>query len=323
MNRCIGCGSVLQSDNKDNLGYVKDVSMELCERCFRIRHYNEYRKVDKDNSYYLDIIKKIERTEDLVVLVTDFLNLDLLIDIKNPVILVIGKRDLIPRGIEENKLLNSIGDNLNVVSKMTLCSKNNYNLDLLYEKINKYKNSKNVYVIGFTNAGKSTLINKIIKNYGVSDKYITTSNLPSTTLDLIKVNIKNDLTLIDTPGLLDEGSVLLKAGDKLLKKIALSGEIRPITIQVKVRQSIIIEDIVRMDVEDKTSLIFYMSNGLKINRLYKQNEILNNLKKERIFIRKNHDLVIKGLGFVKVCSDVYITLYLDENVKYVIRQSII
>ncbi len=125
MNRCIGCGSVLQSDNKDNLGYVKDVSMELCERCFRIRHYNEYRKVDKDNSYYLDIIKKIERTEDLVVLVTDFLNLDLLIDIKNPVILVIGKRDLIPRGIEENKLLNSIGDNLNVVSKMTICSKNN------------------------------------------------------------------------------------------------------------------------------------------------------------------------------------------------------
>ena len=320
MNKCQGCGSVLQSDNKDKEGYVKDLSMPLCERCFKIRNYNEYKKIDKSNDYYLDIIKKIEETGDLVVLVTDFLNLDSLINIKNPVILVVGKKDLIPRGIDDDKLLSNIGSDLNIVYKMTICSKNNYNLDLLYEKINQYKKSKNVYVVGFTNAGKSTLINKIIKNYGTGDKYITTSNLPSTTLDLIRASINDDLTLIDTPGVLDEGSIFLNADDRLLKKIALSKEIKPITIQVKSSQSIIIDDIVRMDVEDKTNLIFYISNNLKINRVYKDTEILSNLKKEKIFVLKDHDLVIKGLGFIRICCDTHITLYLDKNVKYVIRQ---
>ena len=52
--------------------------------------------------------------------------------------------------------------------------------------IMKYKKSNNVYVIGYTNAGKSTLVNKFLKNYGSYNGEITVSNLPSTTLDLIE-----------------------------------------------------------------------------------------------------------------------------------------
>ena len=37
---------------------------------------------------------------------------------------------------------------------------------------------------------------------------ITVSNLPSTTLDLIENKINDELTLIDTPGLLDNGSMI-------------------------------------------------------------------------------------------------------------------
>ena len=323
MNKCEGCGSILQNENPNNEGYVKDLSKPLCQRCFRIRHYNEYKKIDKDNKYYLNIINKIEKTNDLVILVTDFLNLDLLINIKNPAILVIAKRDLIPRNIDEDKLLKNIKTTKNIIDKIIISSKNNYNLDLLYQKINQYKKTKNVYVIGFTNAGKSTLINKIIKNYGEEENYLTTSNLPSTTLDLIKININESLTLIDTPGLLDEGSIVLEADDKLLKKITPSKEIKPITIQVKTPQSILIDDIAKIDIQEKTNLIFYISNNLKIDRFYKENNKLNNLKKQTITIKKNHDLVIKGLGFIKVTTDTTLTLYLDEKIKFIIRQSII
>ena len=38
MNRCVGCGSLLQSHDKEKEGYTKDISNTLCERCFRIRH---------------------------------------------------------------------------------------------------------------------------------------------------------------------------------------------------------------------------------------------------------------------------------------------
>lgn len=323
MNKCEGCGSILQNENPNNEGYVKDLSKKLCQRCFRIRHYNEYKKIDKDNNYYLSIINKIEKTNDLVVLVTDFLNLDLLINIKNPTILVLSKRDLIPRNIDEEKLLKDIKTNTNIIDKIIISSKNNYNLDLLYEKIKKYKKTKNVYVIGFTNAGKSTLINKIIKNYGEDENYLTTSNLPSTTLDLIKININETLTLIDTPGLLDEGSIILNADDKLLKKITPSKEIKPITIQVKIPQSIIIDEIAKIDIKEKTNLIFYISNNLKIDRFYKENSKLSELKKQTINIKKNHDLVIKGLGFIKATADTKLTLYIDEKIKFIIRQSII
>ena len=120
MTKCLGCGTVLQNTNPDFEGYVKDLSKSFCERCFKIRNYNEYRFIDKDNEFYLDIIKKIEKTNDLVLLVTDFLNTSLVdeIHIKNPVILVLAKRDLIPRSLYEDKILNNINSNLNFVSKV-------------------------------------------------------------------------------------------------------------------------------------------------------------------------------------------------------------
>ena len=76
MTKCLGCGAILQNTDKDKEGYVKDLNKTLCERCFRIRNYSEYKFTNKDNEYYLSILKKIEETNDLVVLVTDFLNTD-------------------------------------------------------------------------------------------------------------------------------------------------------------------------------------------------------------------------------------------------------
>ncbi len=325
MTKCIGCGAVLQNEDKNKEGYVKDLTKNLCERCFRIRHYNDYKFIDKDNEYYLNIIKQIEKTNDLVILVTDFLNTESLneLKIKNPVLLVLAKRDLIPRNLDENKLLNKIKTNLNVIDKVVVCSKNNYNLDTLYEKINKYKKSNNVYVIGYTNAGKSTLINKLIKDYGQNQTEITTSILPSTTLDLIDVKINKDLTIIDTPGLLDEGSIILDVKGEILNKILPKKELKPAVIQVKIDQTIIVGNLFRIDVTKGTNLIFYTSNDLKLERFYKQTNKLEDLKRHNLNVKENQDIVIKGLGFIKSTKDCKIKLYIKDGVKVSVRNSII
>lgn len=320
MTKCIGCGAILQDVYPNEEGYTKDLSNELCERCFNIKHYNRYVRVkDKD---YTQIIKEIDLKKDLIILVTDFLNLYNLDDLKvdSPVILVVTKADLLPRSINKEGLLKRIKCKLNVVSKILISSKNNFNLDLLYSEILKYKKTNNVYVIGYTNAGKSTFVNKMLKNYGNIVGEITTSNLPSTTLDLISNKVNDELTLIDTPGLLDSGSLVLLSSKELLKKITPKKEIRPISYQVKGKQYLLFEDFMRLDLED-TNIICYMSNDIEIRRVYKDRESI--LKRYDFKIGINQDLVIKGLGFITFKKNCDVTLWLTKECKYLIRDSII
>ena len=320
MSKCIGCGVLLQNIYPDKEGYTKDLNNKFCERCFNIKHYNKYVKVkDKD---YIKLIKEIDSKGDLILLVSDFLNLYNLDEIKldSPVILVMTKADILPRSINRDTLLDKIKSHLNITSKVMVSSKNNFNFDLLYSEILKYKKSNNVYVIGYTNAGKSTLVNKMLKNYGDKAGEITTSNLPSTTLDLISNKVNSNLTLIDTPGLLDEGSLILTASNDLLKKITPKKEIRPISYQIKGRQYLIIEDFMRLGLEN-TNVIIYMSNEIECNRAYKEKNY--SLKRYDFKMLANQDLVIKGLGFISFKKDSMVTLWLLDECKYLIRDSII
>ena len=51
---------------------------------------------------------------------------------------------------------------------------------------------RNVYIVGVTNVGKSSLINALLKHYGTGDDtLITTSEFPGTTLDLIEIPLDN------------------------------------------------------------------------------------------------------------------------------------
>ena len=318
MTKCIGCGVILQDKFPNKEGYTRSLDNKFCERCFNIKHYNKYLKVDDKD--YSGVIKDIDKHGDLILLVTDFLNLYNLDELKlnSPVILVLTKTDLLPRSINKEHLLSNI--KLNVLAKIMVSSKNNYNFDLLYELIMKYKKSNNVYVIGYTNAGKSSLINKFLKNYGSFEGTITVSNLPSTTLDLIENKVNDKLTLIDTPGLLDKGSMILSASSLMLKKITPKKEVRPISYQIKDFQSLLIEDFMRIDMEN-TNVICYMSNALDFRRVYNKKNC--NLSSYDIDMRKNQDLVIKGLGFITFKKNCHITLWLLDGISYLIRDSII
>lgn len=324
MTKCLGCGAHLQTSFPNQEGYTKNINNKLCERCFNIRYYNSYSMIKKNNENYLKIIDKIKVANDLVLLVVDLFSLESIneIDIDNPVILVLTKKDLLPRNVDENRLLAKIKSKLNIISKIVVSSKNNSNFDELYNLILSKKTSNRVYVIGFTSSGKSTLINKIIYNYGEKKYEITTSALPSTTLDLIEVDVNKNLTLIDTPGLLDEGSIILSADKETFKKIVPKKEIRPIVIQIKRDQTIIIDDILRIDVKKGGTLVFYMSGGLALNRYYKDSGKLADLKKYHFDSISDEDIIIKGLGFIKTKNISDIDLYINENIKIDIRQSI-
>ena len=242
MTKCLGCGSILNYENKDIEGYTSKRDSIYCERCFKIRNYGEYKSVIKVNDVFIDILKDINKTNSLVLLVTDIFNLPENFDtitnnINNPVLLVLTKRDILPKSLYEEKLLNYMDNyNLNILDKLMVSSKNNYGYDNLIEKIKKYKTDDNVYVVGYTNAGKSTLINKLIYNYSDNLPTITTSILPSTTLNSIEIKFDDDLTLIDTPGILEENSIDNFIDIKTLKKITPKTTIKPIIYQINKKQ---------------------------------------------------------------------------------------
>ncbi len=311
MNKCIGCGDVIKDSNK------------LCPRCFKIVNYGEYEKVIKKNSDFKEILKNISKTKDLTLLVFDVLNignLEDIIDLLNDrVILVLTKRDLLPKSLFENKIINYL-DNPKFIAKIMVSSKNNYNIDNLYNLINKYK-TNNIYVVGYTNAGKSSLINKLIYNYSDLDYSITTSFIPTTTIDTIKIKL-NDFTLIDTPGLIDDGSIINYLDPSDLKKITPQKTIKPITYQIKNKQYIYIEDFLIIEVLDPTNLTIFMANGLKINRFYKDKGF-NNLTCHKLEVDLKNDIVIKGLGFIKISKKCQINIYTIEKVDVYLRKSLI
>jgi len=329
MNRkCSGCGALLQSNNIDEIGYVKNIDSDVCERCFRINNYNEYKKVVKSNSEYLDILKEIGKTNDLVLLVVDIFNLphdfDMITkELNNNILLVLTKRDLLPKKVSDDKLLDYMNRyHLKTVDKVIISSNKNYNFDLLFDKINEHKKSNNVYVIGYTNAGKSTLINKIIYNYTDLTTSLTTSMLPSTTIDSLEIRINSDLVLIDTPGIIDEGNITDVIDSKLLKKILPKKEIKPITYQIRGKQFVLIDNILKIEAMD-TNLTFYLSNSLSIDRYYKNITTLDDLDKRVIEVNRNNDVVIKGLGFIKCVNKCKLTLYISNDIEVFVRNSLI
>ncbi|MBR5369834.1 MAG: ribosome biogenesis GTPase YqeH [Bacilli bacterium] len=332
--KCLGCGVTLQDVNLLQEGYTTNLENDYCQRCFRMKNYGEYQVVTKSNEEYLDILKEVAETKDLVLYVTDILNIEKDLEeirnlISNKMILVVNKIDVFPKSVKEEKVINYLkSKDISFEEIIVISANKNYNIDYLLKRIKYFQTSKNVYVVGHTNAGKSSLINKLIKNYSDNNNQeLTMSPLPSTTLNMVNININDHLTLIDTPGLVDVGSILNQVDEKMMKKISPKKEIKPRTYQLRKGQSIVIEDFIRIDyVEgEKNSFTLFMSNDLRVKRLLNlfNNEELYDKNKITYNMKYDEDIVISGLGFIKIVDKGVVDIYIDKDVDTFTRRSLI
>lgn len=328
---CLGCGVRLQDNNSLLEGYTNDISKDLCRRCFRLKHYGEYEIVTKSNDEYLELIKTIGKTKSLVLYVVDLLSIPKDIDsiknylINNKVILVLNKKDMLPLSVSDEKILDYFKDSEVFIDKIVISAYKNYNIDNLMGLINKYRVYKNVYVVGNTNAGKSTLINKIIDNYSIDKSLITISNMPSTTLDQIKIPIK-DYILIDTPGLVDSHNIVNYISHNDIKKLSSHKEIKPRTYQIKRGQALIIENFLRIDYMEgeRNSFTVFCSNDINIKRINgKRHDDLKDLSLKEVNLKYHEDIVINGFGFIKTVLEGKVHVYVDKDVLVFTRKSLV
>ena len=328
---CLGCGSVLQTIAPKEEGFVKSSVLskaDYCERCFKIKHYGEYsvldKKIDTDG-----IIRNIN-SDNLasVAILIDALNINDNIKkyvkrFKNKKYILITKKDILPKSLKEKKLIEYIKNNVcDTENIMCISSVKNYNIDNFLNKI-KEDNVKRLYIVGFTNSGKSTFINHLLTSQ-MKNPMITTSAIPNTTASYITIKLDNKITIVDTPGFIDSNAVYNFIDYNKTIKLYPKKEIRVKTFQIRSGYSIVINDILRIDNLSKcNSFSFYMSDKLRYEKVKFKNEKLKILPSISIETNECTDVLINGLGFIRITKPGEFKIYALDEKMISIRKSMI
>lgn len=361
---CIGCGVKIQTTDTNELGYTPKKAMEkglasgelYCQRCFRLRHYNEIADVSLTDDDFLRLLNEISSQEALIVNVVDIFDFNGSVIPglhrfagKNPVLLVGNKVDLLPKSVNQRKLKNwllqqahRIG--LRPVEVILTSAKSKDSILELLKEIEKLRKGKDVYVVGTTNVGKSSLINGIIKETAGLKELITTSRFPGTTLDKIEIPLEDGHFLLDTPGIIQRHQMAHLLNPEELKMITPKKEIKPRSYQLNPDQTLFIGGLGRMDIKtkEKMSVVAYFSNELEIHRRKTEGSdefyakhlggllappleknSLPPLKKHLFTIKEETDIVYSGLGFITIKNPCQITAYAPEGINVVARKPII
>ncbi|AYW50302.1 ribosome biogenesis GTPase YqeH [Tetragenococcus halophilus] len=364
--QCIGCGAVIQTEDKNKIGYTPKSVLEkglesgevYCQRCFRLRHYNEIQDVSLTDDDFLRLLNEIGQKDALIVNVVDIFDFNGSIIPglhrfvgDNPVLLVGNKVDVLPKSLKKTKLKQWMKEQahdkgLRPVDVLLTSAKRNDDLDTLLDMIEKYREGRDVYIVGVTNVGKSTLINQIVQKTADVKELITTSKFPGTTLDKIEIPLEDGQFLIDTPGIIHHHQMAHFLGEKDLKIIAPQKEIKPKIYQLNAGQTLFLGGLARFDFikGEKSSFTVFVSNDLMIHRTKLENadkfyekhlgELLQpprndekehfpELERFEFSIKEKTDIVFAGLGWVTVKDPVVVSGWAPKGVDVITRQALV
>lgn len=365
-SRCAGCGVNLQTETPIKPGYVPEAALQkepvICQRCFRIKNYNEAASVAIDQDDFLRLLGGIAATDSLVVHIVDLFDFEgsIIPGLQrfvgnNPVLLVVNKIDLLPRGINTNRLRNWVQKQAKAqgikLMDIILCSaKRGTGFEYVIESLAKHRGDRDVYVVGATNVGKSTLINRLIRDYSDLERELTTSRYPGTTLDAVHIPLDDGHDIIDTPGIVYQHRMTEIVPRNVLQAVLPEKEIKPVVYQLNAQQTLFIGALARFDfIEgDRQSFTFYVAGGLNLHRtkLERADELFAEHKgvlltpptaeqleempawtRHRLTVKRGSevDVFISGLGWIHVNSTAgaLIDVHAPKGIRVMLRDALI
>lgn len=277
---CKGCGVRLQNENPNGLGYAPTLDSTYCQRCYRIRHYGKVTINMQQGIETSKTLEKINEIDGTVFWTVDLFNLESnlvsRLNQKLPgkkIVMILTKRDVLPATLSDAKIKDYVRTRLGeegiAVEDIVLAGylreggeKSEEVVSLIEEAADRYAPHSNVIFMGMANAGKSTLVNRLL---GSED--LTISRNPGTTLDIIE-RPWNGRILYDTPGLENSHSILAWLPENELKTVIPVKPLKPYVCQIYEDQSFSAGGLARVDVvcSGKASVVGYFALTLPIHR---------------------------------------------------------
>jgi len=360
--RCIGCGGVLQNEDPKAPFYTpKSLETEelvYCQRCFKMRHYNEVIPSALKPEDYQSIISTIASKDATIVKVIDLFDIDgsMMPQItkmtqKDNVIIVANKRDLLPKVVSEAKLRHKLKKiladyEIKPLDILFVSAKKKHNIDKAIHRLFDLARGKDLYVVGATNVGKSTLINAFINaSTTMKKELITISETPGTTQDFIAIPFGKQ-TLYDTPGLFNKNHIANVLSIASYEKIMPKQEVKQRIYQLKPGQTLFLGGLFRLDFTkgEPSSFIAYFSEKIPVHRRktegadeFYQAQLTKLLNppsdKDQPFtlhatpynfkLGEKIDIVIPGLGFITLKGEGSVKIYTPKTIQPYKREALI
>lgn len=320
---CLGCGSVMQSLDKEKPGYIIPLKIEnaiYCERCFRLKHYHEMR-FDLLTCSNEELFTKAKEMNLPVYYFVDLFNLNeesitFFKKIKSFKVLVLTKIDFIPFSISLVKLRERIKKVYEIEEDILFLSVKNSKLVLRVLDHMKKTNYQKFLFLGMTNVGKSSFLNVLSILLENDECPTLISEMPNTTLAFGCWNI-GDFEIVDAPGFNYQKAY----SNTLLLKSQVKKYLKPKTYQMKRETILKFEDlfIMKQDCE-KNSITFYGSEEYSLLKTYQEKQKYK--IKKHIKVSDKTDLVLPGIGFLAISKATVLTLLSNCDFAYEIRNSL-
>ena len=346
--RCYHCGAVLQSRKKAEPGFIEKALLEeegsenrvlYCHNCYqKMKAINTgMLEMDTDEEI-LTILDDAVATDAVIIWVVDLfsfngtLNPDVVKKVKKLKVIAIGtKFDLFPRRVSLEKMESFINDRfqeagIKPVATVVVGNTEKIPVEELLQKLSSVRKGHDVYMIGSTTSGKTSLINKMLKSYtNKTKRTITREEYPRTSVKVLDIPLTNSSSFYELPGFSLNTSVLGKVEKDVLKIIVPKKEIKVQREILDEGDALVVGSLAgfAMIKGKPTSFYFYSSELCevrkmkykKIDAFFQENVVRRSYRpvSERYSFftdydvfeyqmeadNKEHDIAITGLGWVR------------------------
>lgn len=340
----------------------------ICQRCHNLQNFGdidaslrpgwtEEPLLSQDT--FRELLRPIREKEAVIIALVDLFDfsgsvlpeLDSIAG-TNPVVLAANKADLLPSKMGQLRAENWVRRELEFMGIRSLANiggavrlvscKTGFGISQLLRKVRELADERDcdVYIVGAANAGKSTLLNRLLHsaleaneknpkrkkragNANAIKGQVTTSPLPGTTLKFIKVDLGNGRKMYDTPGLLVPGTLTSRLTPAELKMVVPKKPVEPVSFRVGPGKCVLIGGLARIEVSNDSKpflFTFFVSNDIKLHPTdaSKADEVLQKLagdiltppldpgpeRLDQIGSIEYHDVEIDGAGWKEAAADI-------------------